>query len=110
MKTPKGEINDQVLEIVKDEAMITQMKEAKTPEDCYAIVKEKISISFEEFKSSMAIANEYLTEKEEGILTDDDLEQIAGGKGGGYDSTKEIIDTAISGAGVIVAASAAAAV
>ena len=104
MKTPKGEINDQIFELVKDEALMEKMKAAKSPEECYELVKDKITIGFEDFQSSMTIANEYLSEKESGTLTEEDLEQIAGGKG-----LQQTIDNELSAIGVIAGVIGAAA-
>ncbi len=102
MNTPKGEINDKILELVKDEAILAQMAEAKSPEACYDIVKDKIDISFEEFKASMEIAITYVNESQSGLLSDDDLEQVAGGKDAGG-----IMDTIFGGIGTLAGVASA---
>ncbi len=102
MNTPKGEINDKILALVNDEAVLAQMAEAKSPEECYDIVKDKIDIGFEEFKESMEIAMNYVNESQSGLLSDDDLEQVAGGKDAGG-----VLDTIFGGIGTIAGVASA---
>lgn len=107
MQTPKGEINDKIIELCKDEALLEKMAAATSPEECYEIAKDRLDgVSFEEFQSSMSVAMAYTAEGKSGELSEDDLDQVAGGKG-----TMEIIETATGGislvagiAGAIVAA------
>ena len=82
MQTPKGEINDRIFDLIKDEATLDKMSKAGSPEACYELVKDKLGISFEEFQASMSIALSYVNESDEvsGELTEDELEAVAGGK------------------------------
>lgn len=80
MQTPKGEINDKILELINDEEAIAKMKKANSAKEAYELVKDRVGISFEEFQSSMKIANEYVNNNEEGELSEDDLDAVAGGK------------------------------
>ncbi len=109
MKTPKGDISDKILELVKDEKVLEEMSKAGSPEECYDIVKDRLHISFEDFKSSMEVAQLYLSESQAGLLNEDDLEQVAGGKSDnvklGFDA---FFGTLGSGAAVISAVVAAA--
>lgn len=110
MKTPKGEINDKVLELVKDEEILAKMAETKSPEECYDVVKDKIDISFEDFTASMTVAMNYVQESQSGLLSDDDLDQVAGGKKSDIDIGEMVglglsaIGTAAGVIGAIVAA------
>lgn len=106
MKTPKGEINDGLLELLKNEELMTQMSKCANETECYDLVKNKLDINFEDFKSSMALANDYLKESETGLLSDDDLDQVAGGKSGG-DIARDVISTAATVAGAAASAAAA---
>ena len=84
MYTPKGEINDKLMEAMKDEAFVTKFSACETPEAAYALVKEAIpGITKEEFKASAAAMCAYLQENEDGVLSEDDLDQVAGGSKSG---------------------------
>lgn len=103
MQTPRGEINDKVMELVKDEEILKKMTEAKTPEECYDVVKDRINISFEDFQSSMSVALAYLQESESGELSEDDLDAVAGGK-----STAQVIGDVSGVVGGVAAVAAGA--
>ncbi|HHW93549.1 MAG TPA: hypothetical protein GX734_03545 [Clostridiaceae bacterium] len=82
MKTPRGEISDSLIELAKDEAIIQKMSECKDAEEMYALVKDRVGIPFEQFTAEMGIAYSYLQEMEAGLLTEEDLDAVAGGKSG----------------------------
>ncbi len=88
MKTPRGEISDSIIALAEDEALIQKMSECKSPEEVYALVKDRVDMPFEQFTAEMDIANSYLKEMESGLLTEDDLDAVAGGK-----STKKALNT-----------------
>lgn len=97
MQTPKGEINDKIMELVKDEAVLAEMAKAGSPEACYEIVKDRIGISFEEFQSSMSVAMAYVNENSSDELSEEDLDTVAGGKGSGGSAS----DWVSAGAGAV---------
>lgn len=80
MQTPKGEINDKVMELIKDEAILAEMAKASSPEACYEIVKDRIGISFEEFRASMSVAKSFVADSGSDELSEDELDAVAGGK------------------------------
>lgn len=108
MYTPKGEINDALYEAMKDQAFIEKLASAKTPDDCYEAVKEAgVEVSREEFEKSMEIMKGYLEESQEGILSEEDLDQVAGGKMSGKDAADIALSTISTAAGVAGAIAAA---
>ncbi len=80
MQTPKGFVSDKLIAVIQNEEVVNKLSEKKTPEDCYDVVKDKIDLSFEEFTAQMTIINTYLEEKKNGLLSEEDLDAIAGGK------------------------------
>ncbi len=80
MKTPRGEISDSIIALVNDETLLQKMSECKSPEEVYALVKDRVGIPFEQFTAEMTVAQSYLKEMEAGLLSDDDLDAVAGGK------------------------------
>ncbi len=80
MQTPRGIIDDSIMALVHDEEILVKMSEAKSPEECYDMVKDKVTVSFEEFVEMMTIAKGYMDEAQEGLLTEEDLDAVAGGK------------------------------
>lgn len=103
MQTLKGEVNDRIVELLNNEELLTRMSEAKSPRECYDVVKDTIDISFEEFTDSMAVAKEYLEESAEGLLTDEELDMVAGGK----DAKAAGISTGVFGVAVVAATAGA---
>ena len=104
MKTPRGEISDSIIALASDEAVILKMSECTSPEEVYALVKDRVGIPFEQFTAELAIAHSYLKEMESGLLTEEDLDAVAGGK---YDPNKPgmlIIEAIGTGATVITIA------
>lgn len=82
MYTPKGEINDNLYEAMKKTEVVEKLAAAKSPEECYDIVKATgVEATFEEFQKFMEIMKSYLEESQDGVLSEDDLDQVAGGKG-----------------------------
>ena len=109
MYTPKGEINDALYEAMKDQDFVDKLAQAKTPEDCYAVAKEAgMEVSKEEFEKSMEIMKSYLEESQEGVLSEEDLDQVAGGKMSGKDTADIVLGTISAAAGVAAAAASAA--
>jgi hypothetical protein len=103
MKTPRGEISDSLVELAKDEALLQKMSECKSPEEVYALVKDRVDMPFEQFTAEMDIANSYLKEMESGLLTEDDLDAVAGGKAATktldiFDKTLTVLNWAVSAA------------
>jgi|BioPla2DNA2_1021312.scaffolds.fasta_scaffold05447_2 hypothetical protein len=80
MKTPRGEISDSIIALAEDEVLIQKVCECKSPEEVYALVKDRVDMPFEQFTAEMTIAYSYLQEMESGLLTEDDLDAVAGGK------------------------------
>lgn len=100
MYTPKGELNNKLLELVQDPKIIKAFGECKTPEEGFEIVKQQIpELTVDEFKNNMQIMYSYLEESEEGLLSEDDLDQVAGGKG-----TVETVTDILSGVGTAAGA------
>ena len=87
MKTPKGEISDSIVALANDETLLQKMSECTSPEEVYALVEDRVGIPFEQFTAEMSIANSYLKEMEAGLLSEDDLDAVAGGK-----QTKKFFD------------------
>jgi len=112
MQTPKGEINDKIMELAEDEELLQKMATAASPEECYELVKDRIEgVSFEEFTASMSVAAAYAKESQSGELSEDDLDMVAGGKESSNVSTATGIGICAGGIciGVPVAAGALAA-
>ncbi|MEG2094329.1 MAG: hypothetical protein RRY80_08465 [Lachnospiraceae bacterium] len=80
MYTPKGELNDKIYEMMKDEAAVEKLVAAKSQEEFYEIAKNYAEVSVEEFKASMEIMKSYLEESKNGELSEEELEQVAGGQ------------------------------
>jgi hypothetical protein len=80
MKTPRGEISDSIVALANDETLLKKMSECKSPEEVYALVKDRVGIPFEQFTAEMTIAHSYLQEMEVGLLSEEDLDAVAGGK------------------------------
>lgn len=110
MQTPKGEINDKIMELTKDDALLEKMAAATSPEECYEIAKDRLDgVSFEEFQSSMSVAMAYTAEAKSGELSEDDLDQVAGGKndqaaGDGWKVFSGIVGAGTAVIGAVVAA------
>jgi len=87
----------------QDEALQDKLKACKSPEEAFDVAKAAVDgLSFDDFTATMKKLNEFVT-KSQGELSDDDLEQVAGGWS---DSDTVAIITATIGA-VSSAASAA---
>lgn len=69
------------------------------------IVRDTIDISFDEFTASMTVARKYLEESEEGLLTDEELDMVAGGK-----MTQGAQELLVLAGGVVLISAAAGAV
>ena len=80
MKTPRGEISDSIIALASDEALLKKMSECQSPEEVYALVKDRVGIPFEQFTAEMTIAYSYLQDIDSGLLTEEDLDSVAGGK------------------------------
>ena len=81
MYTPKGELNDELLKLVQDPEKVMEFIGLTTPEEGLAVAKKYIpDITLEEFQKSMQIMSSYLEENKDGLLSDEDLDSVAGGK------------------------------
>ncbi|MGI6508353.1 MAG: hypothetical protein ACOX4A_08250 [Saccharofermentanales bacterium] len=94
MKTPRGEISDSIIALANDEALLQKMSECKNPEEVYALVKDRVGIPFEQFTAEMEIAYSYLQEMDAGLLTEEDLDAVAGGKSQEAKNVTKIIGAA----------------
>jgi hypothetical protein len=104
MQTPKGEINDKIMELAEDEELLQKMATAASPEECYELVKDRIEgVSFEEFTASMSVAAAYAKESQSGELSEDDLDMVAGGKS---EKTKTAIAVGAATGGTVASAAA----
>ncbi len=83
MQTPKGYVSDELIAIIQNEEIATAMSKAQNPEECYDIVKDRVDVTLEEFIEQMTIIKTYIEEKKSGLLSEEDLDAIAGGKGSG---------------------------
>ncbi|MFI3177776.1 MAG: hypothetical protein R3Y67_09865 [Eubacteriales bacterium] len=79
MNTPKGFVDDSIMALLNDEAVIKKWVECKSLEECYDVVKDKTTVSFDEFKPMMAIIVELSKKTNDGLLSEDDLDAVAGG-------------------------------
>ena len=80
MKTPRGEISDSIIALAEDEVLIQKVCECKSPEEVYALVKDRVDMPFEQFTAEMDIAVSYIQEMESGKLSESELDAVAGGK------------------------------
>ena len=81
MYTPKGEVNDKLIDFLMGDNVNDKFTGATNPDDFYAVVVENgVEISKEEFVEGMSIIKSVLEEREAGILSEEDLESVAGGK------------------------------
>lgn len=95
MYTPKGELNDELLKLMQDPEALTYFEGCKSPEEGYQKVKRYLpNISMDEFQCSMKIMAAYLEESKDGLLTEEDLDQVAGGK-----NTAKIVGASMGGVG-----------
>ncbi|WP_347489114.1 Nif11-like leader peptide family RiPP precursor [Desulfoscipio sp. XC116] len=86
----------------KDEALQNKLKACKSPEEAFEVAKGAVDgLSFDEFTSTMKKLNESIT-KNKGELSDDDLEQVAGGWSD--DNTVTVVTATIGAAGPAAAA------
>ena len=94
MKTSRGEISDSIIALANDEALLQKMSECKSPEEVYALVKDQVGIPFEQFADEMVIVHSYLQELETGLLTEEDLDAVAGGKN---EKDQKVVDSVVNG-------------
>ena len=80
MKTPRGEISDSIVSLAHDDVLLEKMSKCKSPEEVYALVKDRVGIPFEQFTAEMDIARSCLKDMDAGLLTEEDLDAVAGGK------------------------------
>lgn len=100
MYTPKGELNDELMKLVQDEESLKAFENCKSPEEGYEVVKRFLpNISMEEFQGNMQIMSSYLEESKDGLLSDDDLDEVAGGKSSSTKKDIKIATGVLSGAG-----------
>ena len=81
MYTPKGELNDELLKVLQQEETAKKLMESQSKEEAYEILKAAgCRMTLEEVEKNTDIMKAYYEEKENGVLSDDDLDQVAGGK------------------------------
>lgn len=81
MYTPKGEINEVLLNALNKEGVMAKVADCKSIEAAYDVVKEAVpEITMDEFKEGLTIMKAYYEESEDGALSEEDLDQVAGGK------------------------------
>ncbi len=84
MYTPKGELSDKLLEAMKDESFAKKMAGAKDADTLLALVQEADpELTMDRLKESIVIMTSYLEESEEGVLSEEDLDLVAGGSKAG---------------------------
>ena len=84
----------------KDEALCKKLEACKTPEEAYSIARETgLTDDFETFTSVMTAVNKQI----KGELSDDELENIAGG----FSEAEGVGVILLGGAGVAMVAAAA---
>ncbi len=84
MYTPKGELSDKLLEAMKDESFAKKMTGAADADALLALVQEADpEITMDSLKESVSIMSSYLEESEEGVLSEEDLDLVAGGSKAG---------------------------
>ncbi|MFI3177778.1 MAG: hypothetical protein R3Y67_09875 [Eubacteriales bacterium] len=79
MNTPKGFVDDSIMALLKDEVVIKKWEDCKSLEECYDVVKDKTTVSFDDFKPMIAIAVELSKDLNNGLLSEEDLDAVAGG-------------------------------
>ncbi len=88
--------------LAKDEALQEKLKACKSPEEAFEVAKGTVDgLSFDDFTATMKKVNEAFT-KGNGELSDDDLEQVAGGWSD--DNTVAVITATVGAAGPAAAA------
>ncbi|GAB6181626.1 hypothetical protein JCM14036_29450 [Desulfotomaculum defluvii] len=86
----------------KDEALQDKLKACKSPEEAFEVAKGVVDgLSFDDFTATMKKINESIA-KNQGELSDDDLEQVAGGWSDS--DTATIVAATIGAAGPAAAA------
>ncbi len=80
MKTPRGEISDSIVSLAHDDVLLEKMSKCKSPEEVYALVKDRVNMPFKQFAAEMDIARSCLKDMDAGLLTEADLDVIAGGE------------------------------
>ncbi|MFI3177779.1 MAG: hypothetical protein R3Y67_09880 [Eubacteriales bacterium] len=79
MNTPKGFVDDSIMALLNDEVVIKKWEDCKSLEECYDVVKDKTTVSFDDFKPMMAIAVELSKDLNNGLLSEEELDGVAGG-------------------------------
>ena len=88
------------VKMTRDEALCKKLGACKTPEEAYAIARETgLTDDFETFTSVMTAVNKQI----KGELSDDELENIAGG----FSEAEGVGVILLGGAGVAMVAAAA---
>ena len=76
-------MNEQILALLQNEDAVKKLAEVKTPEESYAVAQSfGLCLSFDEYAAEMKIIKEKMLEQMEGILSEDDLQRMAGGVDG----------------------------
>lgn len=95
MYTPKGELNDDLLKVLQQEDTAQKLMKSQSKEEAYEVLKAaRCTMPLEEIEKNMEIMKSYYEEKENGVLSDDDLDQVAGGKASSLEDVSKGFDQA----------------
>lgn len=81
MYTPRGELNDEFLQALYDGKLLEGLKKCREKKDFMRVLKQYVeNMEYEELEESMVVLQSYLEEEQEmRILSDEDLDEVAGG-------------------------------
>ncbi|MFI3177777.1 MAG: hypothetical protein R3Y67_09870 [Eubacteriales bacterium] len=79
MNTPKGFVDDSIITLISNDEVLKKWSECKNLEECYDVVKDMATLPLDEFKSMMSIVAELSKELNNGLLSEADLDAVAGG-------------------------------
>lgn len=81
MYTPKGELHEEFLAVLYQDEILKELKSCKNQKELIAAIKKYVTdIEEEEVQDSLVVIQSYLEEEQESqILTDEDLDGVAGG-------------------------------
>lgn len=102
-------INENIKELVEkvmaDEALMNKFKECNSVEEAYKLATSIVDgYTLEEFQQTMIKLNGMISNQTKGELTDDDLQQVAGGSKG-TDIADTVLQTVSATAGIVSAVS-----
>lgn len=89
-------------QMAKDEVLQKRLESCKSPEEAFTVAQSVVSeISFDDFHSTMSKLVEFIKKREDNELTDEDLEEVVGGFGFGFDG---ILEGVMTGLGITAGA------